>query len=80
MSGLICLSAVIGALSTGRHVLAIVRNQESAEKLFKHVGTRKGITIAEADITSEADIIRLVKDVKAGKLPAFQHVYAAGMS
>jgi NAD(P)-dependent dehydrogenase (short-subunit alcohol dehydrogenase family) len=77
-TGNIGVSAVIGALHTKRDVLAVVRNQESAEKLFKHVGTREGITIAEADITSEADMLRLVEDVKTGKLPAFQHVYAAG--
>ncbi|KAG9522491.1 putative short-chain dehydrogenases/reductase, partial [Aureobasidium melanogenum] len=76
-TGNIGVSAVIGALHTKREVLAVVRNQESAEKLFKHVGTREGITIAEADITSEADMLRLVEDVKTGKLPAFQHVYAA---
>lgn len=79
-TGNIGVSAVIGALHTKRDVLAVVRNQESAEKLFKHVGTREGITIAEADITSEADMLRLVGDIKAGKLPAFQHVYAAGKS
>lgn len=78
-TGNIGVSAVIGALNTKRNVLAVVRNQQSAEKLFKHVGTREGITIAEADITSEADMTRMVEDVKAGKLPAFQHVYAAGM-
>lgn len=77
-TGNIGISAVIGALDTKRDVLAVVRNQESAEKLFKHVGTREGITVAEADITSEADMLRLMEDVKAGKLPAFQHVYAAG--
>ncbi|KAH0370224.1 putative short-chain dehydrogenases/reductase, partial [Aureobasidium melanogenum] len=76
-TGNIGVSAVIGALRTKRNVLAVVRNQDSAEKLFKHVGTREGVTIAEADITSEADMLRLVKDVKAGKLPTFQHVYAA---
>ncbi|KAK5999301.1 hypothetical protein QM012_005576 [Aureobasidium pullulans] len=76
-TGNIDISAVIGALGTKRNVLAVVRNQQSAEKLFKHVGTREGITIAEADITSEADMLRLVEEVKAGKLPAFQHVYAA---
>ena len=34
------------------YVLVIVRNKASAEKLFKSVGTREGITTVEADIMS----------------------------
>ncbi|CAD0095679.1 unnamed protein product [Aureobasidium vineae] len=77
-TGNIGVAAVIGALRAKRSVLAIVRKKESAEKLFKHVGTKEGITVVEADLTSETGMLRVVKDVKAGKLPAFQHVYATG--
>lgn len=78
-TGNIGVSAVIGALRSQRAVLAIVRNQASAEKLYKHVGTRDGITTVESDITSEHGVQRVVDQVKAGILPAFQHVYAAGI-
>lgn len=74
------VSAVIAALRTGRNVLAIVRSQDSAEKLFKHVGKREGITIAEADVTSEDGVQKVVDQVKSGKLPAFQHVFSTGAS
>jgi short-subunit dehydrogenase len=78
-TGNIGVSAVIGALRSQRAVLAIVRNQASAEKLYKHVGTREGITTVEADITSDHGVRSIVDQVKAGKLPAFQHVYSAGI-
>lgn len=77
-SGNVGVAATAAALRTGRKVLAIVRNQDSAEKLFKHVGTRDGITIAEADLLSEDGVKGVVDQVKAGKLPDFQHVYGAG--
>lgn len=79
-TGNIGVSAVKAVLQTGRHVLAAVRNQASADKLFRHVGTKEGITIVEADICSENGVQGIVDLVKAGKLPAFQHVYAAGLS
>ncbi|KAM0462130.1 hypothetical protein ACHAO4_001325 [Trichoderma viride] len=74
-TGNIGVSAVKGALHSGRQVLAIVRNQASANKLYKHVGTSEGITVVEADVTSDTGVKSVVDQVKAGKLPAFQHVY-----
>ncbi|KAJ0367351.1 hypothetical protein COL26b_011317 [Colletotrichum chrysophilum] len=76
-SGNIGVSAVIGALHAKRKVIAVVRNQTSAEKIFDYVGTRDGITIAEADITSEDSVRVIVDQVRAGKLPPFQHVFAS---
>lgn len=72
------MAAIHGALRTKRNVLAIVRNQDSAEKLFKHVGSKDGITTVEADVTSETGVQGVVDQVKAGKLPTFQHVYSCG--
>ncbi|KZL64178.1 short-chain dehydrogenase [Colletotrichum incanum] len=60
-SGNVGVAAIIGALSSKCHVIAIVRNQASAEKIFKYVGSRDGITIVKADITSE-------ESVRAGRL------------
>lgn len=77
-SGHVGVAATMAALRTGRKVLAVVRNQDSAEKLFKHVGTKEGITIVEADVLSENGVRGVVDQVKAGKLPDFQHVYSAG--
>lgn len=79
-TGNIGVSAVKAVLQTGRHVLAAVRNQASAEKLFHHVGTKDGITTVEADVCSEKGVQGIVDLVRQGKLPAFQHVYAAGSS
>lgn len=47
-TGNIGASAIHAALRSKLHVLAIVRNQASAEKLFRNVGTREGITTVEA--------------------------------
>ena len=77
-SGHVGVAATMAALRTGRQVLAVVRSQESAEKLFKQVGSKEGITIAEADLLSEDGVKGVVDQVKAGKLPDFQHVYSAG--
>ncbi|OHW90160.1 short-chain dehydrogenase reductase [Colletotrichum incanum] len=38
-SGNVGVAAIIGALSSKCHVIAIVRNQASAEKIFKYVGS-----------------------------------------
>ncbi|KAI9166436.1 hypothetical protein HJFPF1_02537 [Paramyrothecium foliicola] len=76
-TGNIGLSAVLGALRSQRKVLAIVRNRDSAIKLLRYVRWGEGITIVEADIMSESGVRGVVDQVKAGKLPAFQHVYAA---
>merc|ERR1711939_595069 len=76
-SGHIGTSAVIGALRSKREVLAVVRSQPSAEKLFSHTGTKEGITVVEADPTSATDLQTVVDRVAQGDLPAFQHVYTA---
>lgn len=75
-TGNIGASAVIGALHSGRNVLAAVRNQASAEKLFRNVGTQKGIQTVECDLSSDQSVQNIVDQVRAGKLPSFQHVYA----
>lgn len=77
-TGNIGVAAIIGALRSKQKVLAIVRNQSSANKLFENVGTHDGITTVEADITSETGVQSVVDQVRAGKLPAFQHVYSCG--
>lgn len=74
-TGNIGTSAIIGALRSGRRVLAVVRNDNSATKLFRNLGTKEGITTVQADVTSEDGVRSVVEQVKSGKLPAFQHVY-----
>ncbi|KAJ4169055.1 hypothetical protein NW754_010987 [Fusarium falciforme] len=76
-TGNIGVSAVKAALNTGRNVIAVVRNQASTSKLLKHVGTSKGITVAEADVTSPDGIKSVVQRVREGQLPSFQHVYSS---
>jgi NAD(P)-dependent dehydrogenase (short-subunit alcohol dehydrogenase family) len=76
-TGNIGLSAVLGALRSQRKVLAVVRNRASAVKLLRYVRWSEGVTFVEADIMSDSGIRSVVDQVKAGKLPAFQHVYAA---
>ncbi|KAK5716509.1 hypothetical protein LTR15_009400 [Elasticomyces elasticus] len=76
-TGNIGVSAVTAALRSKRNVLAIVRNQNSANKLVKHIGSSKGITFTEADVLSDAGVQGVVDQVRAGKLPAFQHVFAS---
>jgi NAD(P)-dependent dehydrogenase (short-subunit alcohol dehydrogenase family) len=78
-SGNIGVSVITAALRSQRNVLAIVRNKASADKIFQHVGAKDGITIVEADVTNEDGVQQVVDRVRAGNLPAFQHVYAAGM-
>jgi NAD(P)-dependent dehydrogenase (short-subunit alcohol dehydrogenase family) len=75
-SGNIGVSAVIGARRSNLNVLAVVRNKESGEKLIKQVGSSDGITLVEGDITKEDGVQKIVDRVKAGDLPAFQHVYS----
>ena len=79
-TGNIGASAIHAALRSKLHVLAIVRNQASAEKLFRNIGTREGITTVEADIMSDRGVKDVVEKVRKGELPAFQHVHAAGES
>lgn len=76
-SGNVGIAAVLGALRAKRNVIAIVRNQATAEKIFKYIGTRDGITTVEADINSEESIKGVVDQARAGKLPSFQHVWAS---
>lgn len=78
-TGNIGVSAVFGALRSGRKVLAVVRNQASADKLIRAIGSSDNITFVEADIASETGIKGVVDRVRAGELPAFQHVYSCGM-
>jgi uncharacterized protein YbjT (DUF2867 family) len=79
-TGNIGTAAVSAALRTKRNVLAVVRNQNSADKLIKNAGTSKGITFAFADVASKGAIKGVVEQVRAGKLPAFQHVWSSGKS
>lgn len=76
-TGNIGVAVIIGALRAKRHVIAVVRSQASAEKMFKYVGSRENITVVEADPTSEDSLRGIVDQVRAGKLPAFQHVWAS---
>ncbi|KAJ5087658.1 Short-chain dehydrogenase/reductase SDR [Penicillium angulare] len=75
-TGNIGVSAVTAALNSKRNVLAVIRNQNSADKLIKNIGSSEGITFVEADVTSDAGIKGVVDQVRAGKLPAFQHVFS----
>lgn len=80
-TGNIGVAAVIGALRSGRKVLAAVRNQTSAKKLYNNI--KEGadrITTVEADVASEQGVQGIVDKVRAGALPAFQHVYATSKS
>ncbi|ESZ94677.1 putative short-chain dehydrogenases/reductase [Sclerotinia borealis F-4128] len=76
-TGNIGVAAVLGALQFKRNVLAVVRSQASADKLFQNIGTKTGITIVEADIMSEGGVQTVMDQVRAGKLSAFQHVCSA---
>lgn len=77
-SGNIGVSTIIGALRSGRNVLAIVRNKAGQEKVIKNVPDVTKVTFVEANVLDENGVQGVVDQVKAGKLPAFQHVYAAG--
>lgn len=77
-TGNVGVSGVIGALKSGFKVLAIVRNEASAQKLFQHVGSKDGITTVEADVLSDEGVKSVVKRVRARELPAFQHVWSSG--
>lgn len=76
-TGNIGVAAILAARKCQYNVLAIVRNQASADKLFQHVGSREGITTVEADVTSENGVQSVVDRVRAGELPAFQHVHSS---
>ncbi len=70
-TGNIGVSAVTAALHSKRNVLAIVRNQDSADKLVKYIGSSEGITFAEANVLSDSGVKGVVDQVRAGKLPIF---------
>lgn len=71
-------AAVTAALRTKRNVLAVVRNEASADKLIKYIGSDEGITTVIADVLSDTGLKEVVDQVRAGKLPAFQHVWSSG--
>lgn len=77
-TGDIGLSAVTAALRSKRNVLAIVRNQDSADKLVQYIGSSDRITFVEANVLSDAGVKGVVDQVRAGKLPSFQHVCFSG--
>ena len=77
-TGNIGLSAVKAALRFKYQVLAVVRNQASADKLVKYIGSSEGITFVEANVLSDSGIRGVVDQVRAGKLPSFQHVWTSG--
>ncbi|KAM0717519.1 hypothetical protein Q7P37_007371 [Cladosporium fusiforme] len=76
-TGNIGLSAVHAALCAKRKVLAVVRNQSSADKLIKYIGSDEDITFTQADVLSDTGIKGVVDQVRQGKLPAFQHVWSS---
>ncbi|KAF9871062.1 hypothetical protein CkaCkLH20_11479 [Colletotrichum karsti] len=76
-SGNVGVAAIIAALRSNRKVIAVVRSQASAQKIFDYIGSRDGITVVEADVTSEDSVREVVDQVREGKLPPFQHVWAS---
>lgn len=79
-TGNIGIAAITGTLLSDRNVLAVVRSQDSAKKVFEHVPAgHERITIVEADAVSDQGVQGIVDKVRAGSLPAFQHVFASGM-
>lgn len=77
-SGNVGISVILAARKAGRSVLAVVRNQASQDKILQSVGSIEGIRFVEADVMQPDAIQKVVDNVKASKLPAFQHVYSAG--
>jgi hypothetical protein len=51
-------------------VLAILRNQESAEEVFQTFGVRVLIAFVKADVISEHGIQKFIEQVKGGTLPS----------
>ncbi|QUC15804.1 uncharacterized protein UV8b_00045 [Ustilaginoidea virens] len=76
-SGNIGISTILAARNTGRNVMAVVRNAAAQDKIVRHVGSRDGITFVQADVTQADGLKRVLEQVKTGRLPDFQHVYAA---
>lgn len=80
-TGNIGVSAVIAALKSKAKVLALVRNDDAAQKLFTHIGGQHdGVTTVNVDVTSKNGVADIMEQVKSGKLPSFQHVVTSGES
>lgn len=75
-SGNIGVSIVIGSLRSNRGVIAVVRNEESKQKILTHVPDPTNLTFVEADVTAEDGLASVVDKVRQGTLPPFQHVVA----
>ncbi|CCF39577.1 hypothetical protein CH063_00034 [Colletotrichum higginsianum] len=77
-TGNVGIAAILGALRAGLNVLAVVRNQDSAKKIKEHVSEgHDKITVVEADVISDQGVQGVVDKVRAGALPAFQHVFSS---
>ncbi|KAM3498635.1 hypothetical protein MY10362_008057 [Beauveria mimosiformis] len=76
-SGKMGVSAILGALKTGRKVLAVVRSESAMQRTLQQVGTSEGIVFTYADPTRENDLLDVVAKVKRGELPSFQHVFTS---
>ncbi|WYZ45787.1 hypothetical protein EsH8_IX_000012 [Colletotrichum jinshuiense] len=77
-TGNIGTAVILGALQSGRNVLAVVRNQDSAKKLSENLGEGQDkITVVEADVISDQGVQGVVDKVRAGALPAFRHVFSS---
>jgi NAD(P)-dependent dehydrogenase (short-subunit alcohol dehydrogenase family) len=59
-TGNIGFSAVHAALSAKRKVLAVVRDQNSADKLVKYIGSNENITFTQADVLSDTGVKSVV--------------------
>jgi NAD(P)-dependent dehydrogenase (short-subunit alcohol dehydrogenase family) len=78
-TGHVGIAAIHGALQAGYNVIAIVRNQTSAQKISEHVSEGLDrITMVEADVISDTGVQTVVDKVRSGALPAFQHVFSSG--
>jgi NAD(P)-dependent dehydrogenase (short-subunit alcohol dehydrogenase family) len=62
-SGRTGVSEIIAVLQSQRNVVAIVQNKVAKEKMFHHVGTKRGNTVVEVDVTSEEGVEKVVDSV-----------------
>ncbi|KAF2269103.1 NAD(P)-binding protein [Lojkania enalia] len=77
-TGHIGIAAIQAVLHSGRNVLAIVRNQDSAKKLSQHISEGlERVTTVEASVVSDRGVQDVVDKVRTGALPAFQHVFSS---
>ena len=70
-TGNIGVSAVTAALRSKRNVLAVVRNQSSAQKLIKYIGSSEGITFVEADVLSDQGVQMRSRSSSRRQTPSF---------